>query len=426
MTETLTRSQDPQSPCVLIVGGGSDLHQRLRRAVAGLRTVVLARASVVQWVYGLAENEAVVLLNDDAGADRWVSAALYLHREWQFTAIASFAEIDQDRAALIAARLGLAFHSEETVLAVQDKHVMRGRLAHHRVDEIPFRQVRSPGELYEFYDEIGPPIILKPTAGRASAGISVILSRNDIPIAFTHTAGATAPRMVSSLPLAERLVDGPEFSIECISHRGQHYVIAVTEKFKDELTKVEVGHVVPARISQGDEAALIAHVRRALTALDVKNGVSHTEVILGVDGPVFIETHLRLGGDQIPELVEIATGVSLAELHVLQVAGQDIGALPELVARERGTVYVGAAAIRYLAPDAYGRLAAVGGLDAAQNVSDVVEVRQLIADGSELKGLSSSYARLCSAMTNSIDSDAAVARAEEAIGFLTARIEPPQ
>jgi biotin carboxylase len=52
--------------------------------------------------------------------------------------------------------------------------------------------------------------------------------------------------------------------------------------------------------------------RKVLTAMGLRDGVSHTEFILGDDGQVyFLETSARVGGANIVEVVEAATGVSL-------------------------------------------------------------------------------------------------------------------
>ncbi|AHH95398.1 hypothetical protein BC739_004449 [Kutzneria viridogrisea] len=48
-------------------------------------------------------------------------------------------------------------------------------------------------------------------------------------------------------PLVERYITGAEFSVEAVTHAGTHHVVAVTEKLTTEVSRVEIGHVVPAR-----------------------------------------------------------------------------------------------------------------------------------------------------------------------------------
>jgi hypothetical protein len=69
---------------------------------------------------------------------------------------------------------------------------------------------------------------------------------------------------------------------------------------------------------------LLAENARAMEALGMVRGVSHTEFILGrEDGKVyFLETSARVGGAHIAELVETATGINLwAEWAKVELAG---------------------------------------------------------------------------------------------------------
>ncbi|GAA2356891.1 argininosuccinate lyase [Catellatospora methionotrophica] len=409
---------------VLFVGGGSAQQPRLRRIAQNVSSVVLCRASVLEWVHQLPENEAVVILNDDADLDKWLAAGRYLHRQWPLDAVAALAEIDQDKAAAIAEDLGLRFHARATVQAVHDKTFMRERLRASGLEDVPFRQVASLEQLKDFYGEVGPPLLLKPSRGRASTGIATARDETQLAAAFDLASGATAPRLEPSPPIAERYVEGPEFSVEAVTHDGHHYIFAIVEKFKEEISKVETGHLVPARISPETAQALVAHVRRCLSALGVQHGITHSELILGVDGPFLVETHLRQAGDSIVPLTESATGVDICDLHLRQIVGEDLAALPDVAARAQAPQYIAGSAIGFLVPDAAGRLDGIDGLDEARQVDGVVEVKQLVPDGTAVDGLTSSYSRLASVRADAADGDGALKRVEEALALLRVRIVP--
>lgn len=328
-------------------------------------------------------------------------------------------------AALVAADLGLECHAIDTVRAVHDKNAMRKRLTAAGVESLPYRQVRSAGELHAFFDEVGPPLILKPSEGRASVGVEVIEHRNDIDAAFSRTTTASAPRMVKSPALAERLVIGREFSVESVTHGGHHYVVAISEQTKKESTKVEIGHVMPASIRPDQVNQVVSHVRAALDALGVRSGITHTEVILGADGATIVETHLRLAGDEIPVLVEMTTGLNLGDLHVMQIAGVDLAALPELQSRRDAPHYRSGASIRYLAPDLDGQLVRIDGLDSARQTDGVIEVVQLKEDGADLVDVASSYDRLVSVRTADVEPETASAQAAAAVAALSVVVVAP-
>jgi biotin carboxylase len=222
-----------------------------------------------------------------------------------------------------------------------------------------------------------------------------------------------------STPIGERFVEGPEFSVECLSHGGRHYVFAVNEEFKDELSKVEYGHVIPARINADTEAAVVEHVRGCLTALGITHGITHSELIFGTDGPVFLETHLRQAGDEIPHLIADATGLDMADFFLRQVAGEDIGALPELRARRRRPQYRRAAAIRYLVPSAEGVLDHIDGWNDVAALSGVRAHGQLVKNGTTMRGLENSFSRLGYVRVQADDSAAALQLIDKAFEVIT-------
>jgi biotin carboxylase len=405
---------------VLTVGGGSDLQPRLRAMFPRLLTVALCRAGALDRVQQPGENQAVVVLNDNAPLDRWLAAGRHINAEFPIDRIAATGELDQDKAAAIASDLGVDFYSPDVVERVHNKVEMRRRLNEQGVDRLPYRDLTSAEDALDFLAAAGAPLIFKPSRGRASAGVTVVTEPGQVRAAYHRAATEHAPRVATSTPIAERFVEGPEFSVECLSHAGRHYVFAVNEEFKDELSKVEYGHVIPARIDAGTEAAVVAHVRACLTALGITHGITHSELIFGPDGPVFLETHLRQAGDEIPRLIADATGLDMADFFLRQVAGEDIGALPELRARRHRPQYRRAAAIRYLVPPAEGVLDRVDGWDDVAALPGVRARAQLVRNGTTMRGLENSFSRLGYVRVQADDSAAALQLIDKAFEIITA------
>jgi biotin carboxylase len=406
---------------ILITGGNYHWQPRLKAIAGDVETAVLCRRAALQWQSELEGNERVVTVPDDAPVEEWLAVGQVLHGEWRIDAIASFGDMDQDKTAAIAADLGIDFHSIATVKSIVNKSTMRARLAQTGVESLPYQLVEKLRDLQGFFDRVGPPLVVKPSRGRSSAGLSVVRDRVDLGAAFQRAREARTPRMEPSIPIAERYVEGPEFSVEAITHHGRHYLLAVTEKFKDDTTKVEVGHVIPAALDEAAEATVLAHVQRVLTALGVESGLTHTEVILAAGGPTVVETHLRKGGDRIEDLVHDATGVDMADLFVRQIAGEAIESRPELSERSVRPRYRAGSAIGYLAPDLEGTLLGIEGWGDVASLPGVREWAQLVADGSRLDGLRSSHSRLGFVRVQAESSDAAAALLESALGKLFVR-----
>lgn len=409
---------------VLAIGGGSDLQPRLRAISPELRTVALCRAAALDWVHQLDENHAVVVLHDDSPLQRWLAAARHINAEFPIEKIVAMADLDQDKAAAIAADLGIEFYSADVVERVHNKVEMRRWLHDKGVDRLPYRNLTSRQEAQDFFREVGPPLIFKPSRGRASAGVTVVMTPEAVDEAYRKAATEHAPRVTPSSPIAERFVAGPEYSVECLSHDGHHYAFAVTEKFTDPVSKVEYGHVVPARIDPDTEIALLTHVRHCLTALGITHGITHSELIIGSSGPVLVETHLRQAGDEIPKLIVDSTGLDMADFFLRQVAGEDIAALPELQARRQRPQYHAAAAIRYLLPPSDGVIDHIDGWTQVADMKGVRAQHQIVANGDRAPGLASSYSRVGYVRVQAEDSPAALALIEEAFSAIAVIIRP--
>ncbi len=165
--------------------------------------------------------------------------------------------------------------------------------------------------------------------------------------------------------IAEEYLDGPEFSVEAFSFAGHHVVIAVTEKLVGP-NFLELGHVMPARISAADRAALANMTKDFLSAVGLRDGASHTELKLTSRGPRIIEGHNRAGGDKINALVRAAYGLDMVKMSFEWACGL-------IAPLERDPAPVAAAAIRFfeIAP---GRVESVEGLDAVRAAPELLEL----------------------------------------------------
>merc|ERR1712178_304479 len=98
----------------------------------------------------------------------------------------------------------------------------------------------------------------------------------------------------------------------------------------------EYARILPSTGPEQD--MLIDYVWKALDALGIKHGPSHSEVIITTDGPCLVETGARMHGAKGPKLTELATGLGTHEL-VVDVAVNGARVFTDLHAKsERYTV----------------------------------------------------------------------------------------
>lgn len=402
---------------ILIVGAGREIPGLIRDASGpDVATSILCRLDIVAKIRTPERHDRVLALRSDAPAEDWIALAMAVHARHPFTRIAAFGERDQDRAADIAEAIGLDFHSPQTVAYVHDKCAMRTRLADAGVDDTPAAHVADPAELRAFVAEHGAPCVVKPARGSGSFGVHVIRSIEQAEVAFARASRGT-DLFPDAGVLVERFHKGPQFSVEAFSDSGAHEILAITRKYSDPDSFVEVGHLIPADLPPQQADSIQAYVVQLLDALGISYGATHTEIVLTDHGPRVIETHARRAGDEIPYMVKDVTGVDIIDCLVRQTLGvpvlEDIRktlADPSVDRRPE--------AIWFAVPPVHGVLAATHGLEEAAALPGVVAVRALLEANAHVDGLESSDSRAAFVRARGDDAAEAMARAQEAVAGL--------
>jgi biotin carboxylase len=217
----------------------------------------------------------------------------------------------------IARFLNVPFSPEpEVVLLVNNKLLTRKALKEHGLDNLPAQVISSVQQAREFISINGCPIVLKPLDSSGSSGVTKIDDSGEINEALNYLQHWAAGRQV----LAEKFVDGKEFSVEAFSEKGTHHAICVVEKFKSDKHFVGQGHRLPAPIGKALEEKIVGFVKDVLTALNIQSGPTHSEVIVSNDGKeiVLVETHLRAGGAKLTTLIHHIWNINVVELWARQ------------------------------------------------------------------------------------------------------------
>ncbi|MBT2481651.1 acetyl-CoA carboxylase biotin carboxylase subunit family protein [Streptomyces sp. ISL-94] len=253
------------------------------------------------------------------------SASLSADRLRRFTpaGIVTFSEDMVEPTAELARHLGLSYHQEPTLGCLKDKYLQRLRLRERGVDATVTHRIQNRADVAAAMAEFDAPVILKPARGGASRDTHVISH----PDRGVQLVDALLDRYLpAGLVIEELLVGrrmpagiGDYISIESAVVDGRITHLAVTGKFALAAPFREVGQFWPALLDEDIRRASLNLATAGLTALDVRRGVTHTEIKLTPDGPRIIEINGRLGGHihelarraGVPSPIEIAGTIAL-------------------------------------------------------------------------------------------------------------------
>lgn len=337
--------------------------------------------------------------------EEWVEIAKRLNDFDTITAVGAYHEMNQDKAAKIASVLGLPFNSIDTIENIRNKYKMRSILRDAGIDPTEGKEVKTYDDIKSFADNYGYPVVLKPIDGWASIGVSVISNESEIQNAIEwFETWASEYQMY-----VEQYLNGDEYSVEAFSENGEHRIICITQKFKETKHFVELGHCVPAQLDQSLNNSIHELVSKSLSSLGINYGGSHTEIIVTENGPKIVETHVRLGGDFIPDLIELASGIDLMDLWARQTLGEEVlKDFPEEI------FWSTFAAIWYATPNAIGTLERIDGEDDAKSLPGIKRVEYFQTPGSKLIGMHDSFSRTAYVIATGQLFEEAVSRAKEA------------
>ncbi|MDQ3402095.1 MAG: ATP-grasp domain-containing protein [Actinomycetota bacterium] len=321
-------------------------------------------------------------------------------------------------ATAVARGLGLPGLDPAAALTARDKLKMRTACLRASVPVPRFRFVGSVADVDDVIDEIGLPCVIKPTDESASVGVSLCRTREQLRlrvgelVAVTHNSRGQA-----HVPggLVEECLFGPEVSVETFTFGGQTTVLGVTDKILAQTPYfLETGHTFPSILPASVTGPAIDVALAALRAIDFDFGPAHTEVKLTARGPVLIEINPRTGGDNIPDLVREATGVSLLEQSIAAHSGRT----PDLRPSRRG-----GAAIRFLT-GRDGIVDEVVGEELREWFPSVISMRIKAKPGKVTRWPTNSHDRLGHLMTGAESPHEAAAQADAALTHLTVTYRP--
>ncbi|MGW2826403.1 ATP-grasp domain-containing protein [Streptomyces sp. NPDC001443] len=408
-------------PVLLLEAAGPDSEQLARVAAASGHPVhaVTDTATLTTYSVELHQLLAGCLVTDFSRPDQALEDITGYGRRIGVKALLTVNEYLTDLAARACADLGLPGNAPEHAPAARNKAVMAAAFEAGNVSAPRTTIVSDLDELRALYAAraVNFPCVVKPADGAGSAGVTVVTGHEGLEPAW-HAARAA--KAMYRMPSDERVliqehVCGREFSVESVTQHEVTTHLCITSKHTTGgIHRVELGHALPARLPAAAERALLEQADRAIAAVGVRNGATHTELVLGPDGRcTVLEIGARLGAGHIGVLIQHALGIDPWRALWDIALGHPATLTP---ARS------GYATVRFLTTPHAGRLVTVTGLPEVTATIPAVRVRA--AAGTDVGPATSNRGRLGHVIVTGRDPRTVDDQADQILRQITVTVDP--
>lgn len=164
---------------------------------------------------------------------------------------------------------------------------------------------------------IDAPLVIKPPMSAGSDKVFHIPAKGDWKMAFNRvmTEPSQITGTISETVVVQEQAIGTEFAVGTVSAHGKHYLAHLIKynkiSFNNRNTVYDYVEFVPYNEKVYEE--LFDYTQKALDALGIRWGATHTEIMLTKQGPRLIETSARMCGGPVVRFARAATGSSQAD-----------------------------------------------------------------------------------------------------------------
>jgi hypothetical protein len=244
------------------------------------------------------------------------------------------------------------------LLRCHDKLLMKNRL---KAEDIPLNPyLWGQGlDVDHIWQTLGPRIVCKDRSESGGRSIQIYSQKTEL---------------LRELQKRQRLFEAynphPEFSVESFVENGRIIFTNITQYYLRQHI-----NIVPAVLPSAMQQKVLDMNARVLSIMGVTRGMTHVEIYLGPDGPVFGEIAVRPPGGYIMELLQLAYGMPSWEYFLKLELGRSVS-FPQSAQRM--------AAVHVLHPG-QGIIQAIKGWPAVKNHASVHRAKLKVAVGDRLK-----------------------------------------
>lgn len=306
--------------CIATFEKGQEFMRECKRQ--GCRTLLLTMERLRDADWPRDSIDEFFYMPEDLPLEDLLKSTSYLARHVEIDRVVALDDFDVEMGAALREHLRIPGMGGTTARYFRDKLAMRVKARDYHILVPDFVHALNHSSVREFTERAAPPWVVKPRSEASAVGIKKARSADEL----WKTLAGLGDRQ--TFYLVEQFIPGDIFHVDSVISEGE-VVFAVASKYG--APPMEVSHeggvfmtrTIPS--ASEDSRALDPLNRTLLKTLGLVRGVSHTEFIKGrEDGRFyFLETSARVGGANIAEMVEAATGLNLwREWARIEIAGE--------------------------------------------------------------------------------------------------------
>lgn len=234
----------------------------------------------------------------------------YKFRSIRFDRFIAIDDFDVEKVAMLREHFRMPGMGETTARYFRDKLAMRVKASNSEVPVPQFSDLFNDDSVNEFADNVPTPWLIKPRSEASATGIKKIHSKDQL-WEVIHELGDNRHHY-----LVERFAPGDVYHVDSINHNGKVLFTRVSQYLD---TPFEVAHgggifrsyTIP--VDSEENKALTELNKKVMSSFGMKHSASHSEFIKSNDSKeyFFLETSSRVGGANLAEMVEMASGINL-------------------------------------------------------------------------------------------------------------------
>lgn len=216
-------------------------------------------------------------------------------------------------AAYVGEKLNLPSNPYESVLILSKKDLFRKFLKENGFNCPRAKSFTNIEDAYKELESFRFPIILKPIDSSGSKGVNRVDDINNFESAFNLALENSRDKVIIVEEFIERahpcMIGGDGFIVD-----GKLIFTGYLNSHRNlELNPyVPIGTSYPLFMNEKQKEQIYNEVQRVIDLLGIKMGALNLELMFSTDGKLYIiEIGPRNGGNMIPDLLEMATGVDL-------------------------------------------------------------------------------------------------------------------